>query len=137
MNSERKSTTIRVILLICGAVILFVVLSPILYFPRTRTAATYTMHHPDVSIDFEPGGAQRIRVDGEEAIVPKDETETHPLAKEAWRRVMDRGGRLGEPEFPLRWSRVVRFWLLPVVLLYFLLFRWWPKKHDYVTGSRL
>ena len=137
MDPERKSIAVRITILVSGAILLFIVLSPVVYYPRTRLSATYTLHHPDVSIDFEPGGVQRVRVDGEEALVPKAEVESNPLAKEAWRRIMDRGGPLGKPEVVLSWPRVVRFWLLPVVLLYFFLFRWWPKKTDYVTGPRL
>lgn len=135
MSSDRKSLFIRCAILVAGGVALFILLSPILYRPRTQTTGSYTFQHPDVSIEFLPDGAQRVRVDGNEETIPEEQLESSPLRQEAWRRLHARSG-MGERYFELRWGRIIRWWLPPVVLLYFLLFRWWPPKTDYVTGPR-
>jgi len=136
MSQERKSILIRWIILAVVAAALFILLSPILYRPRTQWVGTYTFHQPDVSVEFLPGGAERVRVDAQEKTIPKEQLESSPLYQEAWRRLRERSG-VGNRYFELRWARVIRFWLPPVLLLYLILFKWWPPKTDYLTGPRL
>jgi hypothetical protein len=135
MTRQRKSILIRLLVLAAFAVALFIVESPLLYHLRIRDRDTLSFAKAGVSLVFETSGMARVRIDDREEVIPKAELSASPFYQEALRRVTSQS-RLGQPYFELCWPRLIRFWLPGAVLLYFILFRWWPPRTDYVAGPR-
>ena len=132
-RKKRKELLLKTGILLAVAAILFVVLSPVFYrVSSPGNSTSYQLQHPDVSILYQQDGTARVRVDESEVVIPNTEMDSHPLAKEAWRRIMERG-EPAQPVATLQWSRVIGFWLVPVLVLYWLLFRWYPRG-EHVLG---
>ena len=135
MTRPRKSILIRLLVLAVFAAALFIVEAPLLYHFRIRDRDTLSFAKAGVSLVFETGGVARVRIDDREEVIPKAELSASPFYQEALRRVTSRS-RIGQPYFEPCWPRILRFWLPGAVLLYFILFRWWSPRPDYVTGPR-
>ena len=136
MTPERKSWIIRLLLLAAFMAALFIVESPLLYHLRIRDRDKLSFAKAGVSVESEPGGMTHVRIDDREEAIPRTELSASPFYQEALRRVTSQS-RIGQPYFELCWPRLIRFWLPGAVLLYFVLFKWWPPKKDYVTGPRV
>jgi len=136
MTTERKNWIVRLVVFAAFAAALFVVESPLLYHLQIRNRDTLSFAKAGVSLVFEPSGMARVTIDDRVETIPRSELSASPFYQEALRRVTSQS-RIGQPYFELCWPRITRFWLPGAVLLYFVLFKWWPPKTDYIAGSRV
>jgi hypothetical protein len=134
MRQKHKGLLIRCALLAVFGVALFVLLSPFIYRPRTRTSAIVTLS--DVGVTIQSGsnpGTIHVKVDDREETIPRGQEERSALYREASQRIAS-NTHLGERYIAFSWFRFIRWWLPPIALAYWLLFRLWQPRRDYVEG---
>ena len=135
MTQKHKALLIRWLLLVVFGVVCFVLLSPLIYRPRTRTSGSVTLS--DVGVTIQSGGKPGtiyVKVDDREETIPRGQEESSELYREAMQRIAS-STRLGEKYIAFSWGRFIRWWLPPTALAYWLLFRVWQPRRDYLEGQ--
>ncbi len=136
MTQKHKGLLVRWALFAVFGVVCFVLLSPLIYQVRTRTSASVTLS--DVGVTIQSGdqsGTTYVKVDDREETIPRGHEEDSALYGEAMHRIAS-NTHVGEKYIGFSWFRFIRWWLPPAALAYWLLFRVWQPRRDYVEGAR-
>jgi hypothetical protein len=89
-----------------------------------------------VSIIYNPNGTATVKVDDREQTIQKQELESSPLYNEAIKRISSHTtSRLGQPYQAFRPTRFIRWWLLPTIFFYVLVFHLWQPRRPYIEGG--
>jgi hypothetical protein len=115
-------------------VIFFVVLSPFIYRPKIRFNLT-RVTLADIGVTIQDGGhfTTFARVDDREEEFPRGREDTSALYQQAMRRIAS-SIHSGERYVAFSWLRFVRWWVPAAALAYWLLFRVWQPRREYVEG---
>src|SRR5687768_13981885 len=123
MTQRQKGLLMRWAIFTVLGVVFFVLLSPFIYRPRTRTHSSVTLS--DVGVTIQSGaqpGTTLVKVDDREETIPSGELGSTPLSSEAMRRLVG-NTELGERYVAFSWIRFIRWWGPAAALTYWLLFR--------------
>lgn len=136
MIPKSKSLVIRCTVFLILALLLFVLVQPFFYIQRLRTSDSVTLEEVGVSITHTPNGDTTVKVDDREQTVPKHQLEASPLYKEAMLRMSSRiSSRIGQPYPVFRLRRFIQGWVLPMAVLYVVMFHVWQPRKPYIEGG--
>jgi len=136
MTPKRKDLPIRWAIFAGLGVIFFVLLSPFIYRPRIRNYASVSL--ADIGVTIQSGGQPHttyVKVDDREETFPRGQEDNSALYQEAMRRLAS-STHLGERYLAFSWLRFIRWWVPAAALAYWLLFRVWQPRREYVEGVR-
>ena len=137
MARKYKELIVRWALFAGMGVIFFVLLSPFIYRPRIRNSASVTLG--DIGVTIQSGGQPRttyVKVDDREETFSQGREDSSALYQEAMHRIAS-STHLGERYLAFSWLRFIRWWVPAATLTYWLLFRVWQPRREYVEGARV
>jgi len=136
MTPRGKGLLIRWGIFVVLGVGLFVLLSPFFYRPQIFSSSSVNLS--DVGVTLQSGdrpGTILVKVDDREETIPSTQLGNTPLSSEAMQRI-DRNNRLGKRNIEFSRRRFFRSWVPAMAVAYWLLFRVWQPRREYVEGSR-